>query len=235
MGTNQLSFTAKTFLTNEMNICTEDLCTKIFNDFPHKFEFFNSLIDFIISLEPPLKYIDSSHSNNWTNRDFLNAKIMEFVENYDMNTESEEYIVFDSIRHAYIVFKEGGVLQLYKSREAECWYPKVVIRKNLGIAKDIELLGDEVCIYRGTSRDEYETHSFGQSWTLDEQIAEEFAFKHYIGQPNYQGTQRVVMKAKIKKEFIYYYDNRDNEHETIIDERELLLDSLLIIDQRILE
>ena len=70
-----------------------------------------------------------------------------------------------------------------KHREAENWYPKVIIRKKLGTNS----LAGDVVIYRGTSKSEFELGEFSQSWTLNEAVAHDFAFKHYQGHDAYTG------------------------------------------------
>ena len=160
---------------------------------------------------------------------FFNNEILNFSQGRQIESDSQEYFAVDNIRHAFISFKSGGLYSLYKNREAESWYPKVVIRKKLCIHK----LVDDVLIYRGTSKSEFESGRFSQSWTLEEGVAHDFAFKHYDSHGDYVGTERVVLKARINARHIYYYDETDNEQEVIIDEREII-DLPTIVSQSVL-
>ena len=146
--------------------------------------------------------------------------------------DTEEYYTFDSIRHAFISFKAGGIYNLYKHREAECWYPKVLIRNNMGISSNVDDLDSEITIFRGTSKEEYDSAIYSQSWTLYRKVAEEFAFKHYENQEDYKTTSRIVLQTSISKNHVYYYDKYDDEQEIIIDERKLNEHPVIIIKEK---
>jgi hypothetical protein len=195
---------AEKLLRDEMCICLDDLQ--------------NHLIS--------TAHVELGSAEYFENDEFWNKEILDFSDNRGIKTDTQEYFTVDSIRHALISFKSGGLYSLYKNRQAENWYPKVVIRTNLGANN---LVGD-VVIYRGTSKSELESGRFSQSWTLKEDVACEFAFKHYDGQEDYVNTERVVLKARINVRHIYYYDEADNEQEVIIDEREII-DGPAIVSQ----
>ena len=223
------------FLKDNMSICIDDLNQKILSEASSKIMFFKKLIDFIITLKPPYDYLESSHLNNYKNRDFLNDELFKYLKKHNIDEDSNAYFIFDNIRHAYINYCAGGILAIYKGREAEVWYPKIVIHSNIGDRRDIELLGNDIVIYRGASKDEYNSKIFGQSWTLDEKIAKQFAFEHYEGQPDYENTIRVVLKAKINKTDIYYYQKEDRENEVIINSNRLVSNSINILEEAVLE
>jgi len=82
--------------------------------------------------------------------------------------------------------------------------------------EDIEFLNalpSEVTIYRGTDLKELTSDYYGQSWTLNKEVADFFAYKHYRTDKN-----RCVIKATIKKEFIYGYVSSRGECECIVNE-----------------
>jgi hypothetical protein len=208
------------YLINDMSICVEDLTNKILTDVSESKSLFNEFLEFMIDLVIPYEYKDElSHINNEKNRDFINENFIQFVENKGLPTcpsESKEYFILDNIRHAFINFKQGGLLSMYQGREAEGWYPKVKVSSFLGSIEDIHSLSTPIIIYRGTSKDEFNSNNFGQSWTLSKQIAFEFAFVHYMSQPEYKNTLRVILKREISKEFILYYTNDNIEGEIIV-------------------
>lgn len=49
-----------------------------------------------------------------------------------------EYSIFDSFCHAFIFFKQYGLYELYKHREAEEWYPKIIIRSKIEHEKKLK-------------------------------------------------------------------------------------------------
>jgi len=217
-----------------MNICIDDLTQKILSEASCSILFFEKLIDFITTLKPPYPYRDLGHLNNSKNIKFLNSKLSEFLEKHGIDQDSKTYFIFDNIRHAFIKYCSGGVLAIYKGREADVWYPKIIIRSNIGDRKDIEQLNSKVTIYRGASKYEYDSKEFGQSWTLDSDIAKKFAFEHYEGQVGYSDTVRVILKTTIDKANIYYYQKEDREKEVIINTNKLLFSTIDILNEAIL-
>lgn len=235
MNNKVFSENSEEYLKKEISICIDDLSKKIIFDAQDKIVFFNSLIEFIITLKPPLEYKELGHPANTINRDFLNNNLEEFIEKYSLKEHSKVYFIFDTIRHAFINYCQGGIYQMYKQREAEGWYPKIIINKNIGYRNDINNLDtQEVKIYRGTSKAEYNSKEYGQSWTLNKNIAEEFAFIHYKDQEAHKGTLRVVIWAKINKNDIYYYDKNDAEEEVIVNTCKIITDSINLDVERLL-
>lgn len=212
------------YLKCTLHICSQDLVEKISNDAPESFCFFNKLFKFMMELEVPYSYDNDnlSNPNNSKNREYLNGQLCEFFYEYKYSKESTEYSIFDSIRHAFIHFKEGGILQMYQCREAEVWYPKVIINKFIGKDEDINSLNEPIKIYRGTSIDEFESKVYGQSWSLSEEIAHKFAFEHYRSQNWFQIENRLVLSSEISKCDIFYYDKYGQEQEIIVDVSKLM-------------
>ena len=232
---NMFSKKAQEYITNEMSICIDDLTYKILNDVPKNSLFFNDLFEYMIELELPHSYdLDVSSPINDENNEFLNNKLCDFFKNSGFDEKSLEYFIYDNIRHAFLHFKEGGILQMYQHREAEIWYPKVIIKKFLGIQTDIDKLENKITVYRGTSREEYDSKKYGQSWTLNENVAKEFAFIHYSSQEDYQNTKRVLLSTVVDKKSIFYYDKNGAESEIIVDTAKLNKDLVRIVEDRTL-
>lgn len=211
------------FLREEMSICVEDVVQKIKNDAPQEKDFFRDLIDWMTTLY--------NEKEQTIDDKFINKEFYMLLDKHNISEDSLAHFISDNLRHAFTHFIQGGVLQMYKYREAEVWYPKVIIRKHFGLIMDLEKLEEEVIIYRGMSIDEHFSQNYGQSWTLDEKIAQSFAFQHYIGQPDYQDTIRIVAKTKIKKDHVFYYDEKNQEQEVIIDARILDSNKIEIIER----
>ncbi len=209
-----------------MSICIDDLTKKILSEASCNIIFFKELIDFITTLTPSNDDLELKHLNN---------ELCEYSKKYSIKKDSSTYFIFDNIRHAFINYCSGGILAIYQRREAEGWYPKIIIPFNIGDRKDIELLDNNVVIYRGASKDEYNSKRFAQSWTLDENIAKQFAFNHYEGQPDYRDTIRVVLKTIIDKADIYYHQKDGREKEVIINSNKLIFNSIDIIKEAVLD
>lgn len=147
--------------------------------------------------------------------------MLSFATDHDINEGSPEWLIFDSIRHAFIGFLRGGVLDMYLHREAEVWYPKVIIKKFYGKQSDINDLDEPITIYRGTSLSESESGNYGQSWSLCKRVAKEFAYEHYSSQNDFDLASRVVISTQISKSDIQYYDKTNSEKEVVVREEAL--------------
>lgn len=207
------------YITQTLHICHQDLIEKILNDAPECFCFFDKLFKFMMELQVPCSYDNDNLSNptNSINREYLNEQLCKFFYENKYSNVSPAYSIFDSILHAFTHFKQGGILQMYQYRQAEVWYPKVIINKYIGKNEDIYLLKEPIKIYRGTSIEEFESKVYGQSWSLSEEIAYEFAFEHYQSQNWFQVENRLVLSSEISKSDIFYYDKYGQEEEIIVD------------------
>ena len=152
-----------------------------------------------------------------------------------INDEKDSYYIFDNLRHAFNSYKFGGLIQFYERAEKEDWYPKIVINSFLGKQENIDLLDNEITVYRGTSFTEYESGIFSQSWSLDKDIARKFAFVHYMRQTSYSNTKRVLLKTEINKNDIFYYNKDNNEKEVIINPNNIKKELVEILDEGIIE
>lgn len=226
------------YIINEMSICIDDLTKRILDDVPQSSWFFSDLFEYIIHLDIPYTY-DSNNLTNPNNekiRKYLDKKFYDFLKSNGFTEDSDEHFIFDNIRHCFINFKENGIVRMYQYREAEVWYPKIIINNFIGIIEDIEELDYEVLIFRGTSQEEYNSGIFGQSWSLSKLIANKFAFEYYKYQEHYQNTFRVVLSTTIKKDNIFLYEKNGirNEDEVIVDTKYLSKDRITIEKKEIL-
>jgi len=219
-----ISTNAEQYLKDDMCIDVDDLINKIVSEAnPKNYIIFKNFIDDMIKIEFNVEKLSS----------FINKIFIDFIKSNSITENSNEYFILDNIRHIFISFKKGGIIKLYESREAEVWYPKVIIKTFIGNENDIKILNNPVIIYRGTSRVEYNSKTFGQSWSLSEKIANEFAFKHYRHQPDYKNTIRVVLKTVIDKTSIFYYNKNNLEKEVIVNSKDIDFNNVEVISQDI--
>ncbi len=217
-------------LRDEMCICLDDLLDHLTSKVPAKIGIFNEFFNFLAGLNPPHQSSELGSPEYYENDKYLNREIMENCQTLGIKDDTDEYFIVDAFRHAFISFKDGGLYSLYKNRQAENWYPKIIVRRKIGKNN----LSGNVVIYRGTSKEEHEIGKYSQSWTLKKEVAMDFAFKHYQHHEDYISTERVVLKSTISSRHIYYYDESDNEQEVIIDEREIINKSPTVICNRVL-
>ena len=197
-----LTSRAESLLKDDMCICLDDLKNHLTESAPNSVDFFKEFFDFLATLQP-IHQVYETGSTEWSeNREYLNHEIISFCQSRHIPEDSNEYDAVDSLRQAFVSYIEGGVYGLYKGREALAnWYPRVIFRKKICEHS----LSGEIDIYRGTGELEYGRGMFGQSWTLDINVAHRFAFTHYRHGEHYENTQRVVLKSTISAENIYAY------------------------------
>lgn len=224
------------FLRDNMCISIDHLSDKIFKEASKEINFFNKLIDYYININFPYNSEDNlSYPQQDENRNIFESSLIIFENVNILEEDSPASKIYDELYHALRSYTTEGLLGLYKHKDATFWYPKIVITKNIGLRDDINNLDEEVIIYRGTNIDEYDSQIFSQAWTLDESIAHQFAFVHYIGQPNYINTTRVIIKSKINKNDIYFYDKSLPEQEVVVNPLRILTTSVKIVKKQNLE
>jgi hypothetical protein len=219
------------FLQDKMCICLKDLDAKILDDALEEKDFFKCLIDFFLTLNFPYDYNNKlEYYEQEENRDYLQDQLSIFLLSKSLEEDTNAMKIYDELYHALRSYVSEGLEGLYIHRAAECWYPKVIIKSIIGDGNYIDELDDIITIYRGTSKDEFDSKAYSQSWSLEKTQAGNFAFIHYIGHKKYLNTTRVVIEAKINKKDIYYYRKLHAEKEIVINPSKLLTDSIKIIE-----
>jgi len=220
---NKLSKKAYNYLTLGMCINLQYLKNEMLKINHKNLGILYKFIEFLIDLE-------IVNSNSYFDiEDFINKEVDNFMKQNNLIESNKDYYIFDSIRHAFIGFKEGGILQMYQYTQNEEWYPKITISQYIGIDKDINKLDNELIIYRGTSKDEFISKKFGQSWTLNYNIAYDFAFIHYKHQAKYKNSSRIILKTIVSKDIVFYYKENQIEDEVIINNNLIKIENIEII------
>lgn len=223
------------FLTGIMCLDLKDIQFHIPKVSLDHMDYFRDIFEFMVG-----EY--NYYSNKFTNGTILDKTLMERKINskftainkeHKIKENSECYNIGDVLRHFFLHFCEGGVVQAYKYRETDYWYPKIIFRER--IESDIDSLDKELIVYRGASKEEYNARVYGQSWTLDKTVAYKFAFSQYSYSLEYIGTKRVILKAIISRENILLYekDNQHKEQEVIV--RNYELKNVVLLEEKILE
>lgn len=109
------------------------------------------------------------------------------------------------------LFNDGGILSLYKGRQAEWNGPKVKIKRADVPGSDIHHLANNELIYRGMSVEELQSGDFGQSWTIDASVARRFASETYSDKP-----AGIVVMTKLNLPDAIYHSKTDPECEVIV-------------------
>jgi len=132
-----------------------------------------------------------------------------------VNSELEDSL-YDLSQVIY-VYRSKGKLEAYRLPDPQWFVPRITITKADDVLLPPDSLAEPITIYRGMSCSELHSKKYGQSWTLDPKIAENFAFSCYSDLKN----PRMVAKAKIKINGIIHWDPNGSEKEVIVCPNEL--------------
>jgi hypothetical protein len=126
-------------------------------------------------------------------------------------------------------YKEGFKRKVLDTENLCCDFSEVTdqaiedIDEEIIDAATFRNLPSIVCLYRGAHKDEA-TDGYGQSWTLDIEVARDFAWKYYSSwsfkdKPLFNSNDRVVYQTFIPRENIIAYIHKSGrqEYECIID------------------
>ncbi|NNH36580.1 hypothetical protein HLH12_13765 [Acinetobacter sp. NIPH 2377] len=116
-------------------------------------------------------------------QNFKNSGFNDYVSNNKIDREADFFESLFEIFCCIELFISDGKLKLYKFRQPEWNVPRVVLNKSDFEFELLEDIKDIEFIYRGLSKDEFDSGAFGQSWTTDLSVAEDFASRDY-NQPN---------------------------------------------------
>lgn len=144
--------------------------------------------------------------------DLDNAPFNSFYAATRLPTDSEIHNYLYDFYNYLRLFKDGGKLGLYKHRQAEWKGPIVRLSRSDCPNPRLDILADKSCIYRGMSVTEYESRSFGQSWTTDVQVAKRFAVDTYEDQQD-----GVIAVANLNRSGVIYVFADDPESEVVVD------------------
>lgn len=193
---------AREFISNDMSLNIEQIIKK-FDQFDICFyDVINKYIDNVIDLKNNASY---------------NKLYKEMSDKYN-----ETKIEFDALWDLSIViitFTHKGIIGVYRCDNTKnlCDLPKICepikIKKYVDA---LEILSDKFVIYRGTSLEEYKSLKFGQSWTLDKAIAQDFAENHKENPKIVQMDNKVILETTINKKDILVYIIDGNEEEIVV-------------------
>jgi len=235
---NNKLFTKKgeLFLQNQICTCIDDLTNKILKEALEEVDFFNKLIDYYLTINFPYNSEnDLDDRQQEENRKVFEEKLSNWFNNNILEEDSNAKKIYDEISHLLRSYSSEGLKGVWCHREASQWYPKIIINKNIGSRDEINKFDDIITIYRGTSKDEFDSNCFGQAWSLSKDIAKGFAFEYYKNSPNYINTIRIVVQAKINKNDVFYYRKGHIEAEVVINTLKLLDGTIKLIEKQVLE
>jgi hypothetical protein len=125
------------------------------------------------------------------------------------------YQVLDALRYSFSGYAYNGLHQLYTRQENETWHPKIKLTEILE-PNDIDLLPQNLILYRGCDICELESQTFGQAWTTSLEAATEFAFVHYASQDWFRKSTRIILEVNCSRDHILFSD-QSCEFEVVVD------------------
>ena len=199
-----------TFLSNEMYINVQEFEQYLFSEFGDKASFFDMTVDFMLQDE--------------ANKAFENINIMEFSQvrkefwgrfsGFLSSHDYEDCSVFDycyELFNYFCSYYYGGLSTLFKDRSPGWNGPRIYLTNRISNEEQLIGLPNEITVYRGMSLTEYNSYSFGMSWSLDVEVAKRFA----VNQSN-TGIKTIVVQSSLKKCNVLYHDPSDHEKEIVV-------------------
>lgn len=114
---------------------------------------------------------------------FKNSEFYDYVSNNNIDSNTDYFESLYEIFCCLELFISDGKLKLYKFLQPEWNVPRVILNKSdFDSVFSVDSQGIEF-IYRGLSKEEFDSGEFRQSWTTDFSVAEDFASRDY-NQPN---------------------------------------------------
>ena len=172
---------------------------------------FDGLIEFMIDDDSLHAVSDLDVNSQLVEFDNFNDKCFKHLKSLaSINEEVSDY-AYEMMCY-FQRYYCGGLAELFKYRQAENLGPRVYLKNR--IMDDCIInksLPSEIDVYRGMSVAEFDSYQYGMSWSLNEEIAKKFAFTTYYGQP-----RGVVVKARINRGMVLYYDPTDHEKEVVV-------------------
>nr|QZL14128.1 hypothetical protein [uncultured bacterium] len=212
-----LSIEDQEFISKEMKISLESIDSKL-NEYslaPYKKQLEAAISFFINSIRAQNRLGYKFDARTCQDSPAEKEINKHYIKLSDFFGETEATYTLDSLRHAFCSFAFNGLHQLFTRQENEVWYPKIILDEELK-PNDISELPSIVTLYRGTDITEFNSGSYGQSWTTCKNVAHEFAFKHYASQPWFNESERIVLNTIFSKEHIYF-SHQLCEFEVVVD------------------
>lgn len=179
-----------------------------------KYPFLKSYISENISI-----IVGNSHDRE----DQIHALYLKTCAKENLKESSPEHNITDNMRYDFRRFKDQSFESLWYNKEVAEDNPFMLTpdqpfgnKDDLDEQKKLYSKENKMKIFRGMSLNEYKSKSFHQSWTLDKEIAEKFAYVEASDYPMRRGSQRCVAQAFADCDNILSYSNIKNENEVVI-------------------
>ena len=128
--------------------------------------------------------------------DCEHSEFYDYVNNKNINNNVNYFESLFELFSCLELFIPDGKLNLYKFKQAEWNLPQVVLKKSDFPVIDAFQNQFIEFIYRGMSRNEFDSGNFGQSWTYNLETACDFSKLHY-NQPDGLVVKTSFNKGKV--------------------------------------
>lgn len=207
------------FMSNNMKINVKSIESKLNESFFMAYtetakDTIEQFIKKIIKLEESGEKRDLYHDNEAMK--FISSHYSDLVESIK---DDKVIQVFDALRVAFTQYSCGGLYELYAHQENGEWYPEIILTEIL-TPNDIDSLSETLTLYRGCDISEFESKNFRQAWTTSLNVAEQFAYTHYLGYDGFDINKRVVLETTYYREHVLF-SKQSGEYEVVINTRML--------------
>ena len=105
----------------------------------------------------------------------------------------------------------GGITSLFKDRSPDWKGPRIYLTRRVCSDSDLKDLPEKITVYRGMCEAEYESSSFGMSWSIDKKVARDFADRNTAA-----GDKSFVIEANVNLIDVLYFCSTDHEKEIVV-------------------
>jgi len=198
------------FLTESMCINVSEFQTSLRKRFGEQSQQFDDICKFLINDPASIHLKGLNVIECSIESDAFLDRFRPFIKELGHDDDDDIFELAFVLFGYFSYFYSGGLQGLFKGRQPDDFGPRIYLKERICSDESIQALPDVIKVYRGMSIAEYESGSFGMSWSIDEKVAKDFAFVHYHDEP------RVVVQSCITKKQILFYNPQGTEGEIAV-------------------
>ena len=199
-----------TFLSNKMCINTKEFEDYLLKKFGQNAFFFDKAVEFLIQ-DP------ASRESPNINSECFWERFRIFLSSHGYSDDDAIFDYCYGIFNLFWSYYSNGLIGLFKERSSELDLPRIYLNHRISSEEQLIGLPNKNKIFRGMSLAEYESGSFGMSWSLDIAIASRFP-----SDKDKANMKSCVVQSEVDKSEVLYHDPNDSAEKEIIVKNGLL-------------